>query len=111
MALTKEQKLEQMRMISAAIDDDAAPRPRISAAYELLEKFGPKARHLRIARGVVFRFKKYTSASLGTQRAVRTEADKLLGLIERLEAQAAKSEDDEDKSPVTLSLGRIICAG
>jgi hypothetical protein len=98
MALTKEQKLERMRLISAATDDDAAPRPRIAAAHELLEKFGRKTRHIRIARGVIFKFKSYSSASVGVQRAVRTEADKLLALIQHREAQAVDEQDEVEEA-------------
>jgi hypothetical protein len=104
--MTKERRIAKARLVSTANDLNAAPRTRIAAARELIEKFGLTARNRRVARSVISQLEGYTSASIGLQRAIRTEVCKLEGLIEGLdEGRISEADDDaETKAPTGIEL-------
>jgi hypothetical protein len=106
MPITKEQRVTKARLVSTANDTNAAPRTRIAAAYELVATYGLTARNRRVARSVISQLEGYTSASIGTQRAVRTLVCKLAGLLERIdEGRIGEPDDDaEASSPIVPDL-------
>jgi len=122
MGLSTEQ-IEQAKRKSAATDPDAAPKVRIASASEAIRDDVAKRGHVtartaRVVRSVISKFKQYSSASLGVQRAIRLDADRLREELEDAIAAANSSEvggEDTDETlaqeapaqPETLLIGGI----
>ncbi|MGH2507242.1 MAG: hypothetical protein ACRDHZ_07520, partial [Ktedonobacteraceae bacterium] len=106
MALDKIARITRAKLDSAANDPDGSPQARISAASDLLKFDLEKnqrvtARTERTCHSVMAKFLKYSSASLGVQRAVRTAADHLREDLETaLKAQPAQPEEDDAAIPM-----------